>query len=280
MTGASSFAGSRAGFVNFAVYQNDGGTGNWITDLGVGGVVTNIPGVGFPAANPAPNGFERNVFFYQISRTDSGDPDAIVTLTAPFGHDPWKTMGFLSGTVFTDAGGSVVGSDTGGNNSLDAAGVTGFAASGAAVDPVTTLGTLDNGGGAGDFWFTTPVIGGGDHSSVTFFTSDSLYLRLGSAFGGSRLVCQLRSQARNIPAWLRHRWTDRGTALVKSGTWFAHFVRLGHDWRWRWLPLEATEEESRFGRVTAQHPSSTIASCWVFSFASGNGVHGCSLRGR
>ncbi len=184
MTGASAFSGSRDGFVNFAVYTNDGGTGNWITDLGLGGVVTNIPGIVVPPfipGNPASTGLEKNVFFYQIARTDSADTDPITTMTAPLGDDAWTTMGFLSGTVFTDAGGSVVGSDTSGNNSLDSGGITGFAASGAAVDPVTTLGTLDNGGGGGDFFFTAPALVGGDHSSVTFFTSDSDPLLVASA---------------------------------------------------------------------------------------------------
>ena len=82
-------------------------------------------------------------------------------------------MGSVDGFVFTDAGGAVVGSDIGGNNSLDAGGITGFAAEGAAIDPVTTLGAVDNGGGGADAFFTGPAILGGDHSSVFFFTSNS-----------------------------------------------------------------------------------------------------------
>ena len=187
LTGNSDFSGSRGGYVNWAVYENVGGvTGNWITDLGLGAVVTDIPGLNIPPVfppNPGATGGERNVFFYQITRSDTGDGDAITDFTAPF-HDVWTSIGYLAGTVFSDAGSPVLGSGALGTslNTLGAAalggktvGVAGptFVGDGAAVDPATTLGTLDNGGGEAQFYFTATPLVGGDHSSVFFVTSTS-----------------------------------------------------------------------------------------------------------
>lgn len=164
LTGNSGFSGSRTGYVNFAVYKNDGTTGNWLTDLG-GLTASSFTGV------PAATGDERNVFFYQITRTDAASANQMTNLIAPF-HDPWVKAGYLSGTVFSDGGGPVVGSDTSTNNTLDAGATPTFVGSGAAHDPNSTLALLDNGGGGAEFYWNVGF-SGGDHSSVVFFTSQS-----------------------------------------------------------------------------------------------------------
>lgn len=164
MTGASAFSGAgRAGFVNFAVYANAPGS-NWITDLGLGGDVAAISGA------PGADGSERNVFFYQVTRTDTGAPALLTTLTIPFGFDQWVKAGVVTSKVFTDVGGAVVGSLLGANNSLDAGGITGFTG---AASVNSSFALVDNFGGGGDFSWTPPGMIGGGTSSVVFFTSQS-----------------------------------------------------------------------------------------------------------
>jgi hypothetical protein len=161
MTGASAFnSGGRIGFANYAVYQN---TGNWITDLGLGGLVAQTAVGG--GSGPAVTGGERNVFFFQLARTDV---NAVGTgdLTAKFGFDPWISGGYLLSTVFSDSDGAV-----GGVNDLNAGATPTFVLNGASENP--TLETVNNFGGGGDFTFNGVTFQAGDTSSVVFFTSNS-----------------------------------------------------------------------------------------------------------
>ncbi|VAX35700.1 hypothetical protein MNBD_PLANCTO02-1875 [hydrothermal vent metagenome] len=192
-TGNTQFSdGSTSGFVNFAVYQNDGlshlgGTGNWVTDLGLGAVVSNLPGVGFP---PAVTGLERNVFFYQVTATSLSAQVNGVTIPV---LDPWVSAGFLSGEVFADADGSVglgnnLGTDSTGPNAPSVDGVsTGFATDALAVNPAT--GSPSN----QTFGFDGLGLTNGQTSSVFFLTSNSqpvtpLFANANLSGGGTPLL--------------------------------------------------------------------------------------------
>lgn len=178
--GNSTFSATETGFVNFAVYDNDGG--NWITDLGLSSVDTNIEG--FAGTNPAPTGKERNVFFFQVVRTD-GTAQGDASIDLPFGSDPWTSMGFLTGTVFEYTSGATtyeVKADADAAESFaqslpDGTTAVGFNTSGnTTVDPKTDDGGLDVGGGQAQVAFSSSLRGSVsslDTSSVFFFTSHS-----------------------------------------------------------------------------------------------------------
>jgi hypothetical protein len=92
--------------VSFAVYWNTGNTGNWMTDLGVtANAGTGADGVGTE---------ETFVYFYQVVNTDFEDSgEASITdfkvSDLHYKVDNFRTIGWLPGTVFNDAGGAVGG---------------------------------------------------------------------------------------------------------------------------------------------------------------------------
>src|SRR5207248_406366 len=95
------------GIVNFAVYQNNGTTQNWATDLSGGGnptiVTPLLPGGGIPDTTAA------YVYFYQVVNNNPVPPDSnLSAFYVSLGvSTPYTSAGYLSATVFSDASGAV-----------------------------------------------------------------------------------------------------------------------------------------------------------------------------
>lgn len=197
-TGNSRFASpTRSGFVNFAVYINDGVTGNWITDLGLAGVGV----LASDSTTPGNSlGLERNVFFGQITRSDTGVLQSITTLDWP-ALDPWIRIGYVNNTVFfdnTDSTAVVGGNPATAAQSLGANatnGTTGKTTGVVAPSFVTNASALEPDGGtitnAFDLaTFDFSVVGGaaipaGGFSSIFFLTSHSQPLSDAQPQGGT-----------------------------------------------------------------------------------------------
>jgi hypothetical protein len=171
--------------MNFAVYVNDGVTGNWITDLGLTGVNLLASDPSVEGLSARPFGTERNVFFGQITRSDAATPSTITTLDWAVSSNPWMRIGSIDDTVFfdnTDSAAVIGGNPATAAQSLGANatnGTTGkttgvvapaFASNSSAIEPGT--GTLSFAFGVATFNFGTPIAAGG-HSSIVFLTNHS-----------------------------------------------------------------------------------------------------------
>lgn len=172
------------GWVNFAVYTNNGPTGNWLTDLGL------VAGdLASPLGTFGVTGAERNVFFYEITRSSTVPDIDLTSITFPRGEDIWTGLGALDNFVFDEASvGEVVGSTTGANTALGTAAAPGGTSLDGALDgtpfvtpsstaeqPLTVF--LD---GSGNAVFTFAAFSGagtgfldGEHSTILIATSNS-----------------------------------------------------------------------------------------------------------
>ncbi len=103
-TGNSQLSDSASsdGIVNFAVYQNTGGSGDWVTDLGLAGIALFLDGLDTSA---------QYVLFYQLVNTNpvgTADP-SLTTLRVSTGGSAYTALGYLNNRVFTDSDGEKVG---------------------------------------------------------------------------------------------------------------------------------------------------------------------------
>ena len=91
------------GLINFSVYQNNGTTGNWITDL----ALTGSPPVPVTLAG-ATTGLEKFVYFYEVVNNNPIAPEANLTQYYVYsGPSPYLSAGYLVANVFRDDGGAV-----------------------------------------------------------------------------------------------------------------------------------------------------------------------------
>lgn len=178
--------------VSFAVYQNNGQTGNWITDLGL----TNSVRDQWPIVNnnppPTTTGQESYVYYYQVVNTDPqqipGVPDSPVhdfnATFGPFGTaNPFISGGYLDGWVFANASNAVVPDNPPNDGIPDALQQVTPLILGLGINPtgLTDSQTLNNWctsaavPGAFDecmLWSFNNIIPAGGTSSVLFLTSN------------------------------------------------------------------------------------------------------------
>jgi len=187
-------AGGSDGLVNFTVYRNIGGTGNWVTDLG-------LPATPLLFSGPI-DATARFVYFYQVVNTDPVQAPAdlpglnnlnsfaVRNILGPTGN-VFTSGGFLAGTVFSDgapvgpAGNRAIGPEPlldppGGPGQPDdvvdgvpsfSGFVPGFTGPFAGTDPAFVF--LENGAGFAEFNFGTGIPLGG-FSHVIFLTSNDI----------------------------------------------------------------------------------------------------------
>jgi hypothetical protein len=201
--------GTSDGLINFAVYKNQGGaTGNWITDLGLTGLVSATTTSDLPGTS----GREEYVYFYQLVNTNpagsvAGD-SGLHLLQIQSGPGDFLAGGYVSGSGFNSATPGLAG----------ATGVTG-PTSNPSIGPPTTDGTVGNdpvngtpgfsGGTLGGTGFL-PVVGAVTPNSLRFVTGDIHGQELefwqfswdaGFPLGGYSTVVFLTSNSR--PQYLR-----------------------------------------------------------------------------
>ncbi len=150
------------GIINFAVWQ---GSGNWLTDLGVGGAgaITNFNGT----VNPA----DMYVYLYEIVNTDAAN--ALMQLKVTFAN-PGVTitsMGTFNNRIFLNGMGQQVGpvgNQAIGNNGLLGTGTT-SSGPGPAAAINSTGGTQNSGNNQASFAFNIPPAG---YSSIVYVTTN------------------------------------------------------------------------------------------------------------